>query len=122
MNIAGMVLGIVAVTLAWIPLIGIVSIPLVLVGMPLSILSLRQRLQNGESAGKSSSGNRHQLSSPGLHTHLHLPLRDRRINRHLAHSLAAMTYYIARSQARRNPRTAESPLRKRAAPRRRPQP
>ena len=51
-----MVLGIVAVTLAWIPLIGIVSIPLVLVGMPLSVISLRQRLQNGESAGIAIAG------------------------------------------------------------------
>lgn len=56
MNIAGMVLGIVAVTLAWIPLIGIVSIPLVLVGMPLSIIGLRQRMQKSEGTGIAVAG------------------------------------------------------------------
>ena len=56
MSIAGMVLGIVAVTLAWIPLIGIVSIPLVLVGMPLSIISLIRRRQRGASLGMAVAG------------------------------------------------------------------
>ena len=56
MSIAGMVLGIVAVTLAWIPLIGIVSIPLVLVGMPLSIISLVQRRQRGARIGMAVAG------------------------------------------------------------------
>lgn len=56
MSIAGMVLGIVAVTLGWIPIIGIVSIPLVLVGMPLSIISLIQRRQRGMGIGMSVAG------------------------------------------------------------------
>ena len=56
MSIAGMVLGIVAVTLAWIPLIGIVSIPLVLVGMPLSIIGLIRRRQRGASIGMAVAG------------------------------------------------------------------
>ena len=51
-----MVLGIVAVTLAWIPFIGIVSIPLVLVGMPLSIISLIRRRQRGASLGMAVAG------------------------------------------------------------------
>ena len=56
MSIAGMVLGIVAVTLAWIPFIGIVSIPLVLVGMPLSIIGLIRRRQRGASMGMAMAG------------------------------------------------------------------
>ena len=56
MSIAGMVLGIVAVTLGWIPIIGIVSIPLVLVGMPLSVLGLRQNLNRGSGIGMAVAG------------------------------------------------------------------
>ncbi len=51
-----MVLGIVAVTLAWIPLIGIVSIPLVLVGMPLSVIGLRQSRESGSGVGIAAAG------------------------------------------------------------------
>ena len=56
MSFAGMVLGIVAVTLAWIPLIGIVSIPLVLVGMPLSIIGFRERRQRRAGTGVAAAG------------------------------------------------------------------
>ena len=56
MSFAGMVLGIVAVTLAWIPIIGVVSIPLVLVGMPLSIIGFRQRRRRGAGLGVAAAG------------------------------------------------------------------
>ena len=56
MNIAGMVLGIVAVTLAWIPIIGTVSIPLVSVGLPLSFFGLRQNMKKGTGIGMAVTG------------------------------------------------------------------
>ncbi len=40
MNIAGMVLGIIAIMFAWIPIIGFISIPLVVIGLPLSFFGL----------------------------------------------------------------------------------
>ena len=42
MNIAGMVLGIIAVILVWIPFVGLISIPMVLIGLPLSFLAFRR--------------------------------------------------------------------------------
>ena len=51
-----MVLGIVAVTLAWIPLIGIVSIPLVSVGLPLSFFGLRQNTRERAGIGMAVTG------------------------------------------------------------------
>ena len=51
-----MVLGIVAVTLAWIPIIGILSIPLVTVGLPLSFFGLRRNMKKGKGIGMAVTG------------------------------------------------------------------
>ena len=56
MNIAGMVLGIIAMMFAWIPLIGFISIPLVLVGLPLSFFGLRKNRKDRSGIGMALTG------------------------------------------------------------------
>ena len=56
MNIAGMVLGIIAMMFAWVPIIGFISIPFVLVGLPLSFLGLRKNRRDGSGIGMSLTG------------------------------------------------------------------
>lgn len=56
MNIAGMVLGIVAVVLVWIPFIGMISIPMVLVGLPLSFFGLQKSRRRGDGVGIAVAG------------------------------------------------------------------
>ncbi len=46
MYIAGMILGILAILFAWIPLIGLIVIPLVATGLPLSIVGFRNKPAN----------------------------------------------------------------------------
>ena len=43
MYIAGMILGILAILFAWIPLTGLIVIPLVATGLPLSIVGFRKK-------------------------------------------------------------------------------
>ena len=56
MNIAGMVLGIIAVVLVWIPFVGIISIPMVLVGLPLSFFGLRTSRKSRQGVGIAIAG------------------------------------------------------------------
>ncbi len=57
MSIAGMVLGILAVVFAVIPIFGwIISIPCLLVGLPLSIIGLTQNRKHGQGYGMSLAG------------------------------------------------------------------
>ena len=56
MNIAGMVLGIIAVILVWIPFVGLISIPMVLIGLPLSFLAFRSAEKNREGVGIAVAG------------------------------------------------------------------
>ena len=51
MGIAGMVLGILAIITVWIPLVGIVAIPLVAVGLPMSLAGFRSARRNNDGAG-----------------------------------------------------------------------
>ena len=56
MNIAGMVLGIIALVLAWIPFVGIISIPMVMVGLPLSFIGFRRSRRRGNGVGMAIAG------------------------------------------------------------------
>ena len=56
MNIAGMVLGIIAVILVWIPFIGLISIPIVLVGLPLSFFGFRKSRKSRQGVGIAVAG------------------------------------------------------------------
>jgi hypothetical protein len=56
MNIAGMVLGIIAVILVWIPFVGLISIPMVLVGLPLSFFGFRGSRRRGAGVGIAIAG------------------------------------------------------------------
>ena len=56
MNIAGMVLGIIAVILVWIPFVGLISIPMVLVGLPLSFFGLQKSRKSGDGVGIAVAG------------------------------------------------------------------
>ena len=56
MNIAGMVLGIIAVILVWIPFIGLISIPIVLVGLPLSFFGFRKSRESRQGVGIAVAG------------------------------------------------------------------
>ena len=56
MNIAGMVLGIIAIMFAWIPVVGFVSIPFVAVGLPLSYFGLRKSKRKKAGVGMAVAG------------------------------------------------------------------
>ena len=56
MNIAGMVLGIIAVILVWIPFVGLISIPMVLIGLPLSFFGFQKSRKNREGVGIAVAG------------------------------------------------------------------
>ena len=56
MGIAGMVLGIVALVFVWIPFVGVISIPLIIVGLPLSGVALYQGRQNETGTGMAIAG------------------------------------------------------------------
>ncbi len=56
MSIAGMILGIIAMMFAWIPVIGYISAPLILVGLPLSFLGLRRSRKNRSGVGMAVTG------------------------------------------------------------------
>ena len=113
-----MVLGIVAVTLAWIPLIGIVSIPLVLVGMPLSVIGLRQSRESGSGVGIAAAGLATNSVGSALYRLLFVPLRNRHNHRPNTHSLAAMVRNIERANVRRNSRFEMKPQCRRGGGRR----
>lgn len=53
MGIAGMILGILAIITAWTPPATIVAIPLVAVGLPLSLAGFRRARRNNGGAGAS---------------------------------------------------------------------
>ena len=56
MGIAGMVLGILAVIFVWVPVYGLISIPMVAVGLPLSIVGFRNARREGAGAGIAIAG------------------------------------------------------------------
>ena len=56
MNIAGMVLGIIAIMFAWIPIIGFISIPLVVIGLPLSFFGLLRSRRRKNGVGMAVTG------------------------------------------------------------------
>ena len=56
MSIAGMILGIIAMMFAWIPVIGYISIPLILVGLPLAFFGLRRSRKNRSGVGMAVTG------------------------------------------------------------------
>ena len=56
MGIAGMILGILAMIVVWIPVIGIVAIPMVTAGLPLSLVGLRRARRDNEGAGMAIAG------------------------------------------------------------------
>ncbi len=56
MNIAGMILGIIAIMFAWIPVVGFVSIPFVAVGLPLSYFGLRKSQRETAGVGIAIAG------------------------------------------------------------------
>ena len=56
MGIAGMILGILAMIVVWIPVIGIVAIPMVAAGLPLSLVGLRRARRDNEGAGMAVAG------------------------------------------------------------------
>ena len=56
MGIAGMILGILAIILVWVPLAGIVAIPLVAVGLPLSLAGFRNARRNNDGGGMAIAG------------------------------------------------------------------
>ncbi len=56
MSIAGMILGIMAIMFAWIPIIGFISIPLVIIGLPLSIFGLLRSRSRGKGIGMAVTG------------------------------------------------------------------
>ena len=56
MGIAGMILGILAMIFVWIPVVGIIAIPLVAVGLPLSLAGLIIARRNDDGAGMAIAG------------------------------------------------------------------
>ncbi len=56
MSIAGMILGIMAIMFAWIPIIGFISIPLVIIGLPLSIFGLLRSRTRRRGIGMAVTG------------------------------------------------------------------
>ena len=56
MGIAGMILGIMAIMFAWIPIIGFISIPLVIIGLPLSIFGLLRSRSRRRGIGMAVTG------------------------------------------------------------------
>ena len=56
MGIAGMILGILAMIFVWIPLVGIIAIPLVAVGLPLSLAGLIIARRHDDGAGMAIAG------------------------------------------------------------------
>ncbi len=56
MNIAGMVIGIIAIMFAWIPVIGFISIPLVVIGLPLSFFGLARSRRKKSGVGMAVTG------------------------------------------------------------------
>lgn len=56
MGIAGMILGILAMIFVWIPLVGIIAIPMVAVGLPLSVAGLIIARRNDDGAGTAIAG------------------------------------------------------------------
>ena len=56
MGIAGMILGILAIIFVWIPVIGLIAIPMVAVGLPLSIVGFRNARRLNTGAGMAIAG------------------------------------------------------------------
>ena len=56
MGIAGMILGILAIIFVWIPVIGLIAVPMVAVGLPLSIVGFRNARRNNTGAGMAIAG------------------------------------------------------------------
>ena len=57
MNVAGMVLGIIAIVFAFIPIVGaLIAIPCIVVGLPLSSVSFVKKKRAGEGIGMALAG------------------------------------------------------------------
>ena len=56
MGIAGMILGILAIIFVWIPVIGLIAIPMVAVGLPLSVVGFRNARRLNTGAGMAIAG------------------------------------------------------------------
>ncbi|MCY3802254.1 MAG: hypothetical protein OXG46_11840 [Chloroflexi bacterium] len=56
MGIAGMILGILAFILVWIPVFGIIAWPLILVGLPLSAIGFSRNRKRGEGSRAAIAG------------------------------------------------------------------
>ena len=56
MGIAGMILGILAIIFVWIPFIGLIAIPMVAIGLPLSIIGFRNARRQDTGAGMAIAG------------------------------------------------------------------
>ena len=57
MNVAGMILGIIAIVFAFIPIIGaFIAIPCICVGLPLSLVSFVNKKRVGEGIGMALAG------------------------------------------------------------------
>lgn len=56
MGIAGMILGILAIVFVWIPFIGLIAVPMVAVGLPLSIAGFRNARRHDTGSGMAIAG------------------------------------------------------------------
>ena len=56
MGVAGMILGTLAIILVWIPLIGLIAIPMIAVGLPLSIAGYRNARRHNTGVGTARAG------------------------------------------------------------------
>ena len=56
MNTAGMILGIVAVPLGCLPLVGFIALPFAVVGIPLSGVGMSRNRRRGEGTGQALTG------------------------------------------------------------------
>ncbi|MCY3802255.1 MAG: hypothetical protein OXG46_11845 [Chloroflexi bacterium] len=56
MGIAGMILGILAIIFVWIPIVGVIAWPLIIIGLPLSAIGFAQNRKRGEGSGMAIAG------------------------------------------------------------------